>query len=171
DRRVRLAANHAIDRQAISEAETLGASRLTGSMVPRTFEFALKLPPYAYDPARAKQLLVEAGYPGGFDGGDFYPYPPYFSAGEAPGANFATIGMRMKLRMMERAGFQTAWFGKKLHGICMCTVASYGNAATRLADQVQSDGAYARGVDPDVEALYKEQARELDRKKRESLLH
>jgi ABC-type transport system substrate-binding protein len=53
----------------------------------------------------------------------------------------------------------------------MCTVASYGNAATRLADQVQSDGAYARGVDPDVEALYKQQARETDKKKREAMLH
>ena len=88
DRRVRLAANHAVDRQSINEAETLGASRLTGSMVPRTFEFALRLPPYAYDPAKAKQLLAEAGYPNGFDGGDFYPYPPYFSAGEAIVANF-----------------------------------------------------------------------------------
>jgi peptide/nickel transport system substrate-binding protein len=171
DRRVRLAANHAVDRQSINEAETLGASRLTGSMVPRTFEFALKLPPYPYDPARARQLLAEAGYPGGFDGGDFYPYPPYFSAGEAIVANFAAVGIRMKLRTMERAAFQTAWFGKKLHGVCMCTVASYGNAATRLADQVQTAGAYARGVDPDVEALYKQQSRELDRKKRESQLH
>src|SRR6185503_16731407 len=31
DRRVRLAANHAVDRKALSEAETLGASRPTGS--------------------------------------------------------------------------------------------------------------------------------------------
>src|SRR4029077_5644944 len=37
DRRVRLAANHAVDRRSINEAENLGASRLTGSMVPRTF--------------------------------------------------------------------------------------------------------------------------------------
>ena len=43
DRRVRLAANHAIDRRGLSEAETLGASRPTGSMVPRTFEFTLPL--------------------------------------------------------------------------------------------------------------------------------
>ena len=35
DRRVRLAANHAIDRKGLSEAETLGASRPTGSMAPR----------------------------------------------------------------------------------------------------------------------------------------
>src|SRR5216117_3686892 len=32
DRRVRLAANYAIDRRALSEAETLGASRLAGSI-------------------------------------------------------------------------------------------------------------------------------------------
>ena len=77
----------------------------------------------------------------------------------------------MKLRTMERAAFQTAWAGKKLHGICMCTMANFGNAATRLADAVQSDGAYARGADPDVDALYKQQARETDRRKREALLH
>jgi peptide/nickel transport system substrate-binding protein len=171
DRRVRLSANLAVDRKSINEAETLGASRLTGSMVPRSFDFALRLPPYAYDPAKARQLLAEAGYPNGFEGGDFYPYPPYFSAGEAIVANFAAVGIRMKVRTMERAAFQTAWFGKKLSGICMCTVASYGNAATRLADQVQADGAYARGVDPDVEALYKQQAKELNRKKREALVH
>jgi peptide/nickel transport system substrate-binding protein len=171
DRRVRLAANHAVDRKSINEAETLGASRLTGSMVPRSFEFALALPPYEYQPAKAKQLLAEAGYPNGFDGGEFYPYPPYFSAGEAIVANFGSAGIRMKLRTMERAAFQKAWFGKTLHGVCLCTVASYGNAATRLAEQVQKDGAYARGVDPDVEALYKQQSRETDKKKREAMIH
>jgi len=171
DRRVRLAANHAVDRRGLSEAETLGASRPTGSMVPRTFDFALPLAPYAYDPAKAKQLLSEAGYPNGFDGGDFYPYPPYFSAGETIVGYLGAVGIRMRLRTMERAAFQTAWAGKKLHGICMCTMANFGNAATRLADAVQSDGAYARGADPDVDALYKQQARETDRRKREALLH
>src|SRR5207302_1177597 len=40
DRRVRLAACHALDRQAINQAETLGFSRLTGNIVPRIFQFA-----------------------------------------------------------------------------------------------------------------------------------
>src|SRR5260370_133812 len=43
DRRVRLAANYAIDRQALSDAETLGASKPAGNHVPPTFEFALRL--------------------------------------------------------------------------------------------------------------------------------
>jgi peptide/nickel transport system substrate-binding protein len=171
DRRVRLAANHAVDRRALSEAETLGASRPTGSMAPRTFEFTLPLPPYAYDPARARKLLAEAGYPNGFDGGDFYPYPPYFSAGESILGYFGAVGIRMKLRTMERAAFQAAWGGKKLHGVCLCTMANFGNAATRLADAVLSDGAYARGADPDVDALFRQQSRETDRKKREAMLH
>jgi len=168
---VRLAANHAIDRRALIEAETLGASRPTGSMAPRTFEFTLALEPYAYDPAKAKKLLAEAGYPNGFDGGDFYPYPPYSSAGETILGYFGAVGIKMKLRTMERAAFVTAWGGKKLHGVCMCTLANFGNAATRLADAVQSDGAYARGADPDVDALFKQQARETDRRKREAMLH
>ena len=37
DKRVRLAANHAVNRQAINEAETLGHSVLTGSIIPRQF--------------------------------------------------------------------------------------------------------------------------------------
>jgi peptide/nickel transport system substrate-binding protein len=171
DRRVRLAANHAVDRKALSEAETLGASRPTGSMVPRTFDFTLPLPAYEYDPGKAKKLLAEAGYPNGFDGGDFYPYPPYFSAGETILGYFGAVGIRMKLRTMERAAFQTAWGGKKLHGVCLCTMANFGNAATRLSDAVLSDGAFARGSDPDVEALFRQQSRETDRKKREVMLN
>ena len=46
----------------------------------------------------------------------------------------------------------------------------YGNAPSRLAQVVPSDGAFAYGFDPDVDALYRQQARELDRKKREAML-
>jgi len=63
DRRVRLAANHAIDRKVINDAEQLGFAGLTGNVVPRSMEFSLPIEPYAYDPKRARQLLVEAGYP------------------------------------------------------------------------------------------------------------
>src|SRR5262249_57937474 len=71
DKRVRLAANHAINRQAINEAETLGYSRLSGSIIPRAYDFALPFQPYEYDPQKAKQLLKEAGHANGFDAGEF----------------------------------------------------------------------------------------------------
>ena len=171
DRRVRLAANLAIDRKGISLAETLGASPPTGNVVPRTFEFALPQDPYPYDPVKSKQLLTEAGYPNGFDAGDLYPWPPYFSAGEAITNDLNAVGIRTRVRTMERAAFYSALATKKLKGLCMCVNAVYGNAASRLSEIVPSDGAYAYGGYPDIDAMYKEQARESDRTKREALLH
>jgi peptide/nickel transport system substrate-binding protein len=76
DQRVRLAASLAIDRQAINQAEMLGYGKLTGSFVPSTFEFALPIEVAPFDPKRAKQLMVEAGYANGFDAGDLTPLRP-----------------------------------------------------------------------------------------------
>jgi peptide/nickel transport system substrate-binding protein len=171
DRRVRLAASHAIDRKALSEAETLGASRPVGNFVPRRFEFALPVEPHAYDPARARQLLAEAGYPNGFDAGEFYQLPPYFSLGEAIVGYLGAVGIRTRMRPMERAAYFAAVQSKKLRGVCVCTSSLYGNAASRISEVIPSDGAYAYGGYPDIDALYKQQAREVDRAKREALLH
>src|SRR5262249_62169700 len=79
DKRVRLAASLAIDRDAINQAEMLGLGKTTGAFVPPEFDFALKVDPPKQDVKRAKQLLAEAGYPNGFDAGDLTPLPPYNS--------------------------------------------------------------------------------------------
>jgi peptide/nickel transport system substrate-binding protein len=171
DRRVRLAANYAIDRQALSEAETLGASKPVGNHVPASFEFALPIEPYPYDPAKARQLLAEAGHPNGFDGGDFHQLPPYFSLGEAIVSYFQAVGIRTRMRPMERAAHLALLQSKKAKGVCVCSTALYGNAASRLSEIIPSDGAYAYGGYPDIDALFKQQSVETDRKKREALLH
>ncbi len=171
DRRVRLAASYAIDRRALSEAETVGASKPAGSIVPHTFEFALPIEPHPYDPGKAKQLLAEAGYPNGFDAGELHQAPPYFSMGETIMGYLGAVGIRAKMRPMERAAFISALLAKKLRGVCVCANAIYGNAASRMSEHVPSTGAYAYGGYPDIDALYKEQALVSDRRKREALLH
>ena len=171
DKRVRQAASQALDRQAVNQAESLGTSRLTGSIVPRSFEFALPIDPPPYDPGKAKQLLAEAGYPSGFDAGDFYPYPPLYAMGEALAGYLGAVGIRTRIRTMERAAFLTAWRDKKLKGVLMGLNGSGGSAATRLEAYVTTTGIYAHGVLPEVEDLFQRQAREIDRTKREALLH
>jgi peptide/nickel transport system substrate-binding protein len=171
DRRVRLAASLALDRQALSDAETLGLSRPVGSIVPREFEFALPFDAHPNDPVRARKLLAEAGYPNGFEAGELTPFPPYNSMGETIQGWLQAVGIRTRLRAMERGTFFTAWREKKLHGVVLTISGVSGNAATRLESFVTKNGAFAYGALPEVDDLFRRQARELDRKKREALLH
>jgi peptide/nickel transport system substrate-binding protein len=171
DKRVRLAASLAIDRQGLNDAETLGMSRPTGSTVPRDFEFALPFDAPAFNPARARQLLAQAGYPNGFEGGELTPFPPYNSMGEAIQGWLQAVGIRTRMRPMERGAFMTAWREKKLRGVVLAISGVSGNAATRLESFVTKTGAFAYGSLPEVDDLFRRQEKELDRKKREALLH
>jgi peptide/nickel transport system substrate-binding protein len=171
DRRVRLAANLAIDKKGINDAERLGYSRLTGSMIPSIMDFALRIEPYPFDPARAKRLLAEAGYPAGFDAGDLTPLPPFTTMGEAVANDLAGVGIRTRVRTMERVTFLEAWRNKKLQGLIVNATAAQGNAASRLEAFVVTGSAYAYGGYPDIDDLFRQQAAERDVGRREALLH
>src|SRR5256886_12896057 len=82
-----------------------------------------------------------------------------------------TVGIRLKMRPMERAAYFSALATKKLKGVCVCTSAFYGNAASRMSEVIPSDGSYAYGGYPHIDALYKQQALQTDRRKREAALH
>ena len=90
---------------------------------------------------------------------------------EAVAGCLQAVGIRTKIRTMERAAFIGAWGAKKLKGVCVCITGVYGNAASRMSEYVRSEGAYAYGADADIDALFKQQARETDRRKREAMLH
>lgn len=171
DRRVRLAANLAIDRKAINESERLGLSRLTGSIIPSSLDFSLPLEPYPYDPAQAKRLLAEAGYAKGFDAGDITPTPPFNTFAESVATYLGAVGIRVRVRSMERATFIATWRDKKLQGLIGGSSAALGNVATRLETFVVGGGTYAYGSHSDIDALFRQQASERDRSKREALLH
>jgi peptide/nickel transport system substrate-binding protein len=171
DRRVRQAASLAIDRNAINQAEMLGLGRAGGSFVPPEFDFALKMEPLPFDPKRAKQLLVEAGYPNGFDAGELTPLPPYTSVGEAVGSYLQAIGIKTTVRTMERATYMSNWREKKIRGLLIGATGAAGNAAARLEPFFTKNGIYAYGTRPEIDDLFRQQANELDRKKREAILH
>jgi peptide/nickel transport system substrate-binding protein len=63
DKRVRQAINYAIDKQALVDQVLQGTATVADTIVPAAFEWAHndKIQPYPHDPARARELLREAG--------------------------------------------------------------------------------------------------------------
>jgi peptide/nickel transport system substrate-binding protein len=171
DKRLRLAVNYALDRKAINDAACLGYCPPAGVIVPRVMDFALQVEPLPYDPQKAKQLLAEAGYPNGLDAGELVPIPPFFTTAEAVVNYLNAIGIRVKMRIVERAAFYAAWREKKLRGLFIVGVGNSGNAASRVQEFMYSKGSYAYGGYPDIDDLFQQQARERDVRKREALLH
>ncbi len=67
DVRVRLALNHAVDKEAIIKQLLHGfGAPLSQCLTPAMFGYNPDIKGYAYDPDRARTLLKEAGYPKGF---------------------------------------------------------------------------------------------------------
>jgi peptide/nickel transport system substrate-binding protein len=94
--KVREALNLAIDRNAIAQSIFDGHARPMGTYytqiaVLKTLGYDWKADLYSYDPAKAKQLLKEAGYPNGFDI-DVYIYP-WTGLPEGPDTMQAIAGM------------------------------------------------------------------------------
>jgi peptide/nickel transport system substrate-binding protein len=171
DRRVRLAANLAVDRKALNQAITLGHSRLTYSIIPSTFDYYWQPPVYEFDPAQAKKLLAEAGYPNGFDAGDYYIDVSYANVQEPIAGYLQQVGIRTKLVSRERASHWSTYADKKYKNMAYTASGAFGNAATRIESYVVKDGTYVYGSYPDIDGLFRDQAAELDRKKREAMLH
>jgi peptide/nickel transport system substrate-binding protein len=171
DKRLRQAVNFSLNRKLINEAACLGFCPPAGVIVPRVMDFALQVEPPPYDPARAKQLLAEAGYPNGFDAGDLVPIPPFFTTAESAVNDLNAVGIRVRMRPTERATFYAAWRDKKLRGLFLTAVGNSGNAASRVESFIYSKGQYAYGGYPDIDDLFQQQARERDPRKREGILH
>lgn len=107
DRRVREAIYRAIDIDALKRVTMRGQSVPTGSITPSILasnpEAEKRLP---YDPARAKQLLAEAGYPSGFGFTLDCPNNRYINDEQicvAVSGMLAKIGLRVRVNAQPRA--------------------------------------------------------------------
>ncbi len=106
DPRVRMAINHAIDRAAmVKNLVGEGARVLNTICFPTQFGCTDQgATVYAYDPAKARALLAEAGFPNGFDV-DLYSYRERNQA-EAMIGYLRAVGIRANLRFLQYAAFR-----------------------------------------------------------------
>jgi glutathione transport system substrate-binding protein len=65
--KVREAINYAINKEALAKVAFSGYAIPAEGVIPKGVEYAVKLGPWPYDPAKARALLKEAGYPNGFE--------------------------------------------------------------------------------------------------------
>jgi peptide/nickel transport system substrate-binding protein len=107
DKRVRQALHYAMDVQSIVQNLFAGQGRpFSGGLADTDFGYNPALRPYPYDPAKAKQLLADAGFGGGID------VTLYAGSGtmvndkqllEAIADMWSKVGIRAKVEMMEMA--------------------------------------------------------------------
>lgn len=180
DARVRKAVAMAIDRETI--AKTIFGGEATPALFPDcgkcgTFGMPKDLKPWPYDPARAKALLAEAGYPNGLPGvwdlqtmqSGSAPSQP--EVAQAVGGYLSKIGIKTKFQLMEGGAFGAAYRGKKLKGLPI-----KGSGETNFDIGLKKDVWAARAEawsllnDEDTNRIWDEQLRTADPEKRRKLL-
>jgi peptide/nickel transport system substrate-binding protein len=182
DLRVRQALYHAIDVQAIQRQIMRGMSLPTGSMVPTASMSPPQLEPrlLPHDPAKARKLLAEAGYPAGFDLGLDCPNNRYVNDERictALAGMFAKVGIKVRLNAMPRAQFfqKVDQFDISMH------LYGWGGAATdpgfTLTPVLHSRDGKGRGDfnsgryrDPQLDALIEGAEMEMDPAKRRGMM-
>jgi peptide/nickel transport system substrate-binding protein len=184
DKRVREALNLAIDRNEIGQSIFGGYAEPAAIPMGLTWAFkdvGFKVTPdmtYAYDPARAKKLLADAGHPAGFTL-DVYAFqlpglPEGKAFAEAVAGYWEKIGVKSKLIPVDYPAFRKVWVDRKAPG-----AVGYYNIANR--DWI---GAYAllekQGYtpsklndtvnDPEVDGMIAQVMRQTDREKINTLM-
>ena len=117
--KVRQALNYAVDKESIVKNVLLGYGKVLPGQLPTadTFGFNPNLKAFPYDPAKAKALLAEAGYPNGIDlqfAASSGRYLKDKETAEAIVAQMRTANIRVTLTLQEAGAF----FAKARSGNC-----------------------------------------------------
>lgn len=176
DVRVRTAVNYAINRQAIIN-RLLGdyATALGSPLIPGMLGYDPAIPPYPYDPGKAKQLLAEAGYPNGFQVPFEIPIgrvPRARDVAQAISADLAAVGIQADIKEYEYNAYMNKLYGREsqtITGMWLYIVRAPGFDP----DQNFSTSFYTKGAwnwghysDPKLDDLIIQGVQTLDEKKR-----
>ena len=126
DKRVREAMNLAVDRAEIAQAIFAGKADPASIPLGLSWSFrdiGFKVSPemvYPYDPARAKKLLADAGFAGGFSQ-ELYAFqlpglPEGKAFAEAVSGYWQKIGIKTKIVPLDYPGFRKLWVDRKVPG-------------------------------------------------------
>ncbi len=167
DQRVRKAASLAIDRQTLVNVHAGGAKPISGLGMEGD-ALALVIPPDPYDPAKAKRLLAEAGYPNGFHGGKYYPYDgPFWPQGEMIGNYLKAIGITLDTILMERPSWTAFRTSGKLKGALYTETDGQPTIGGCLSYLLSTT---SMGSHADVQALWKQYQKETSPKARKEVM-
>jgi peptide/nickel transport system substrate-binding protein len=131
--RVRRAVNHAIDRETLVRDLVKGGSRpIDAACHPRQFGCPDEVTRYAYDPAMARRLLAEAGYPDGFDVTLWAYREP--AVADALVADLNAVGIRATLNYVDwRRTLQA-----RRQGLIQLSFSTWGSGGTADAHAIAS---------------------------------
>jgi len=118
--KVRQALNYAIDKNLIIEKLLVGSAVERATILTNYhFGFDPNVKPYPFDPAKAKKLLAEAGYPDGFNLDFVTPtgrYPMDKEVSEAICGMLNKVGIKTDLRVMEFGNYVKAFLSREFKG-------------------------------------------------------
>jgi len=167
DARVRKAASLAIDRQTLADIFMPGCKGMGGLAMEGDPEGVL-FPADPYDPASAKKLLAEAGYPQGFHGGKFYPYEGgYWPYGEQVMNYWKAVGIQVDTILLDRPAWLANRQGGKMKGALFIDPAGLATIGGRL-EYLFGPASY--GNYPDLQTLWTQYQRTVDPKGRKELI-
>ncbi len=158
DVRVRQALNYATDVDAIVKNVLEGnGRRLEGPLTPQMFGYDASVKGYPHDPARARKLLAEAGYPDGLEITLESPAGRYQGdkeIAEALGGQWQKAGFRPRVQVAEWGAYFKRYLGKQFQDAYLLGLGGPMQDADELYNLVSSKGRGLYYKNERVDALF-----------------
>lgn len=155
-REVRQALNYALDTKAIIKSVYHGVGEPMGTFISSYFPYGSDpdIKPFGYNPAKAKALLKQAGYPNGFEIRLYSGNDHAKELAEAIAAYWGQIGVRTDIQRIDYAAWSRL---NNTHKSGPATITQFTNAIYDpihgVAGSFTKEGTWSDYYNPDVEAL------------------